>query len=210
MREARDRLEASEDEIDRLTEENDRLRSRVEQLESELSTAREELSAAESRADAAAAGTDGADAAPTRTVSADRALAGTNLFVRYDTKGGATLEKAHAGGATRSDVNDNLRLEVHTEFESDDAAVDGRPFREFLTDTIEYGFVEWAVRELLYEIQSTGNESALRDLFDAIPEVDRAELDGTVTLEEEDGGSTEHGFDVVLRDRMGNPCWSRT
>ncbi|MFB9824982.1 DUF7527 domain-containing protein [Halobaculum roseum] len=201
-REAREQLESTEEELDGLREENERLSERVEELEAELAEAREELEAARERA-AVGDGDDGD--APARTVPADRALAGTNLFVRYDSKGGATLEKAHAGGASRSDVNDNLRLELHTDFEAADAAVDGRPFREFLTDTIEYGFVEWAVRELLYEIQSTGNESALRDLFDAIPEIDRAELDGTVAVDDADGGATEHTFDVVLRDRMGNP-----
>ncbi|WP_284030741.1 DUF7527 domain-containing protein [Halobaculum lipolyticum] len=204
LNEARERLDAAEGDLARLREENGRLESRVEELESALADAREEAAAAESRADAAAAGDDDGDATPSRTVPADRALSGTNLFVRYDSKGGATLEKAHAGGGSRSEVNDNLRLELHTDFESEDAAVDGRPYREFLTDTIEYGFVEWVVRELLYEIQSTGNESALRDLFDAIPEIDRAELNGSVTLEGEEGAS-EHAFDVVLRDRMGNP-----
>jgi len=203
-REARERLESNEDELDRLREENDRLSERVEELETQLAEAREELNAARERA-SSGDGNGGDDGTPARTIPADRALAGTNLFVRYDSKGGATLEKAHAGGASRSDVNDNLRLELHTDFEAEDAAVDGRPFREFLTDTIEYGFVEWAVRELLYEIQSTGNESALRDLFDAIPEIDRAELDGTVAVDDADGGATEHTFDVVLRDRMGNP-----
>ena len=199
-REARERLESNEDEFERLREENDRLTERVEELESELAEARERVEAAREQA----ASDDGEDA-PARTVPADRALAGTNLFVRYDSKGGATLEKAHAGGTSRSDVNDNLRLELHTDFDAEDATVEGQPFREYLTGTIEYGFVEWAVRELLYEIQSTGNESALRDLFDAIPEIDRAELDGTVAVDDADGGSTEHTFDVVLRDRMGNP-----
>ncbi|QZX98625.1 DUF7527 domain-containing protein [Halobaculum rubrum] len=203
-REAREQLESNEDELDRLREENDRLSERVEELETELSEAREEAEAARERA--SSGGEDGGDdGTPARAIPADRALAGTNLFVRYESKGGATLGNAHAGGESRSDVNDNLRLELHTDFEAADATVEGRPFREYLTDTIEYGFVEWAVRELLYEIQSTGNESALRDLFDAIPEIDRAELDGTVAVDDADGGATEHTFDVVLRDRMGNP-----
>lgn len=197
-REARDKLESNEDERAQLREENARLTDRVEELESQFAEAREELAAARDRAGSG-------DGAPARTIPPERALAGTNLFVRYDSKGGATLSKAHAGGTGRSDVNDNLRLEVHTDFDADDAAVDGQPFREYLIDTIEYGFVEWAVRELLYEIQSTGNESALRDLFDAIPEIDRAELNGAVTLDGNDGDATEHTFDVVLRDRMGNP-----
>ncbi|WP_348608313.1 DUF7527 domain-containing protein [Halobaculum rarum] len=203
-REAREQLESNEDELDRLREENDRLSERVEELEAELSEAREEVEAARERASSGDVNGDDNDASA-RTIPADRALAGTNLFVRYDSKGGATLSKAHAGGASRSDVNDNLRLELHTDFDAADAAVEERPFREYLTDTIEYGFVEWAARELLYEIQSTGNESALRDLFDAIPEIDRAELDGTVAVDGADGGATEHTFDVVLRDRMGNP-----
>ncbi|WP_435062748.1 DUF7527 domain-containing protein [Halobaculum sp. EA56] len=200
-REASEQLEERESEVSRLREENERLTARVDELESELSDLRERLEAAR----AGDAGSGDGDDAHARTVPADRALAGTNLFVRYESKGGATLEKAHAGGASRSEVNDNLRLEVHTDFDAADAAVDGRPFREFLRDTIEYGFVEWAVTQLLYEIQSTRNESALRDLFDAIPEIDRAELNGTVELDDAEGGADERSFDVVLRDRMGNP-----
>ncbi|WP_435124900.1 DUF7527 domain-containing protein [Halobaculum sp. D14] len=183
-------LESAESEAAELRDEAERLRERVEELETELAEAR-------SRAPDAPSG---------RSLSPEEVLAGTNLFVRYDSRGGATLEKAHAGGADRGDVNDNLRLEQHTEFDADGVVVDGEPFTAFLEGTIEYSFVEWVVRRLLYEIQDTGNEGSMRDLFDAIPDVDRAELHGAVTLTDDEGkkaGSRE--FDVVLRDRMGNP-----
>jgi hypothetical protein len=44
----------------------------------------------------------------------------------------------------------------------------------------------------------------LRDLYDALPDVDRAELRGTVEIESEEGVE-RRDFDVVVRDRMGNP-----
>ncbi|QLG27531.1 hypothetical protein HUG10_08180 [Halorarum halophilum] len=183
--------------VERLREENERLEGRVETLQSELADARTRLSEADG------------DAAPEgRTVQPERALSGTNLFVRYDSKGAGTLEKAHAGHASREEVDENLRMEVHTEFDDDYAVVDGRPYEEWLRDTIEYGFVAWVVRTLLYEIQDTGNVSAMRDLYEAIPKIDRAELDGVVDLVDEQGKkSEERTFDVVLRDRMGDPLF---
>ncbi|ESP89428.1 DUF7527 domain-containing protein, partial [Candidatus Halobonum tyrrellensis] len=193
------RAEAEESEAERrrLREENDRLRDRIEELEAELESAREEAAAARERAP---------DVPAERAVHADRALAGTNLFVRYESKSGPTLEEALAGNATAAEVNDNLRVERHTDFDAEAVVVDGRPFAEFLADTIEYGFVEWAVRDLLYEIRDTRNQSSLRALFTALPKVDRAELHGTVDLVDEEGKrDEERAFDVVLRDRMGTP-----
>lgn len=190
----REELTEARSKAERLREENERLEGRVETLRSELADARSRLSE-----------TSG-NASEGRAVSPSRALAGTNLFVRYDSKGAGTLEKAHAGHASGEEVDENLRLEVHTEFDDDDAVVDGRPYEEWLRDSIEYGFVAWVVRTLLYEIQDTGNVSAMRDLYDAIPKIDRAELDGAVDLVDQQGKkSEERTFDVVLRDRMGDP-----
>ncbi|MFC6724973.1 hypothetical protein ACFQE1_11445, partial [Halobium palmae] len=150
----------------------------------------------------AGAGAAGVDLDP------DEALRKTNLFVRYETKSDGTLEKAHAGDATREEVRENLRIEHHTRFDADGATVDGRPFDEFLRGTIEFGFVDWVTRDLLYEVSETGNRSALSDLYDAIPKVDRAELYGEVSLAYEEEGEErreQETFDVVFRDRMGNP-----
>ena len=50
----------------------------------------------------------------------------------------------------------------------------------------------------------------LADLYDAIPEIDRAEIGGTVSIQRmEDGEETreQRTFDLVLRDRMGTPLF---
>jgi len=205
LREARDEAERERDELagerDRYREEVERLKGRIEELEAEVDRLESELEGL-SAAGGAGAAADGP------SLSSEKALRETNLFVRYQSKSGGTLEKAHAGEATQGEVNDNLRVEHHTRFEAETATVDGRPFDGFLTDTIEYGFVRWVVGDLLYEIGETGNGDALADLFDAIPEIDRAELHGEVSLVYEDEGKEQREqetFDVVFRDRMGNP-----
>jgi len=138
------------------------------------------------------------------------ALDQTDIFVRYESKGQATLETAHQGNASRQQVNENLGLEYHTQFDAASTAVAGKSFDAFLGETIQFRFVRWVVEDLLYEVQDTGKVAALRDLYDAVPRIDRAELNGTVNAEfTEDGGDrrTQESFDVVLRDRMGNPLF---
>lgn len=199
---ARDRLQERESELEeteatvsQLREDNERLESRVAELESELEETRERLREFEAQRP------DG-----DTEVTPSAALSGTNLFVRYDSKSDPTLETAHAETATRAQVEENLRVEVHTDFESEDAVVDGETYDEFLAGTVEYNFVGWVIRELLYELQETGAEGKLRDLYDAIPKVDRAELHGVVELVGDDQKvEGERPFDVILRDRMGDP-----
>ena len=186
----RDDLEA---ELETLREERDDLQAEVEELRDELRRLEEELGAA-------------TDAE--RRLSADEALAGTDIFVRYRSKGQATLEKAHGSSTRKQEVNENLRLEKHTQFDADTVAVGGQSYHEFLESTLEYQFVRWVVRELLFEIRDTGHQKALSDLYDVLPRVDRAELAGVIEVTyTEDGQETQsqEGFDVVLRDRMGNP-----
>ncbi|MFB6091057.1 MAG: hypothetical protein ABEJ97_08365, partial [Halobellus sp.] len=185
--------EKQRERIDELEAERERLESEVERLESELESAR------------ASEGT-GAGDDPTETMSPDRALAGTNLFVRYDRKGEATLEHAHDGKAAREDVGANLRLEHHTTFETDGLVVDDRPYEEFLRDSTEYSFAEWVVTDLLYEIGETGNRTKLGGVFDAIPQIDRVELSGTVGFQGEEGAE-QRDFDVIFRDKMGDPLF---
>ncbi|WP_423998971.1 DUF7527 domain-containing protein [Haloarcula salina] len=183
---------------------NEELRAERDRLESELADARAEIERLEDRL-AEQAG-DGAQEGPRLSVA--EAINGTNLFVRYHSKGKATLEKARDGEATREQVEENLRLEHHTQFEAEGATVDGTPFEEFLSESIQYRFVNWLVRNLLYEIASTGHAGSMKDLYEGLPEIDRAELNGQVSVTyTEDGQETrsQERFDVVVRDRMGNP-----
>ncbi|WP_418282615.1 DUF7527 domain-containing protein [Halorubrum sp. DTA98] len=194
--EERDRLES---EVDGLEAEVERLESEVTELRSELEQAREELTAIQP-------GRSGDE----RLLPAAEARSETNLFIRYDSKGGVTLEDAHDGDVDPAALRENLRIEHHTSFDSDGVLVDGAPFREFLHGTMEYGFTRWLVEELPFEVRDTGNESALRDLYDALPDIDRAEIDGSVSIITREGGEEtreQRTFDLVLRDRMGNPLF---
>ncbi|MHC3378089.1 DUF7527 domain-containing protein [Haloarcula sp. H-GB5] len=192
-----------ESELTDLEATNQELRDERDRLESELADARAEIDRLEEQLDEQ----NDAAAGSTR-LSAGEAINGTNLFVRYDSKGKATLEEAKDGEASREEVEANLRLEYHTQFEAEGATVNGTPFEEYLEDSIQYRFVNWLIRNLLYEIRDTGHAGAMKDLYEGLPAIDRAELNGNVTVTyTEDGQETrsQERFDVVVRDRMGNP-----
>ncbi|MFW5934525.1 MAG: DUF7527 domain-containing protein, partial [Halolamina sp.] len=193
----RDRLERERDDAaataDELETEVAELRATVDELEADLRVAETELEAAQEYMPEG-----------DREMAPEEAMAGTSLFVRYERKGGPTLEDAHNGDADREAVNDNLRLEHHTEFDADGVVVDGEPFDEWLEETVEYGFVEWLTRSLLHDVRETRNQTALGKLFGAIPEIDRIEFRGGVDLGEETEEESAD-FDVVIRDRMGQP-----
>ena len=106
----------------------------------------------------------------------------------------------------REEVITNLRIDHHTRFEEDEVTVEGTDFEPFLESSLEYRFVHWLITDLLFEIQDTGSQRGLRDLFDALPLVDRIEFYGDVTWRDPDAGETiTQSFDVVCRDRMGQP-----
>ncbi|MFC7187027.1 DUF7527 domain-containing protein [Halorubrum yunnanense] len=199
-------LEETAAERDDIEGERDRLASEVDRLESEVSTLREERDRLRDELSSARDRLPESD----RSLSPGEARSGTNLFVRYDSKGGATLEDAHDGAVDREELRENLRIEHHTSFETEGLAVEGRPYEEFLRGTIEYGFTRWLVEDLPFEVSGTGNQSVLRDLYDAVPEIDRAEIGGSVSIAiRENGEETreQRAFDLVLRDRMGNPLF---
>ncbi|WP_372911943.1 hypothetical protein [Salinigranum sp.] len=199
-------VESLEDDLESVTRERDRLRARVADLESELATLREE-------ADRAVAGdTEGTGGQrETERLSPAAAREGTNLFVRYRSKGKPTLKKAQAGEAKQGEVVENLRLEYHTTFDSEHATVDGESYESFLHGTTEWGFTKWVVEDLLYEIGRSGHRVDLAPLFDRIPEIDRVEFDGTVPVTvEDDEGSQSHEsrtFDLVFWNSMGDPLF---
>ncbi|QSG01888.1 DUF7527 domain-containing protein [Natranaeroarchaeum sulfidigenes] len=203
-----DQLEATREELrterDELAAENESLADTVEQLEHEVERLRSERDELEATLEAA--GKTAYDSS--QQIQPSQAISGTNLFVRYGSKGEATLEAAHDGAATAEDVNANLQLERHTTFDAESVAVQGEPYDAFLDGTLEMQFVDWIVETLLYEIQDTGNQSGLRDLYDVIPDIDRVEFDGEIELAYTENGEevTEvAAFDVVLRNRMGEP-----
>ncbi|GGC59602.1 DUF7527 domain-containing protein [Haloferax sulfurifontis] len=194
----RDRLES---ERDALREERDEHRSRAEELEGRVAELESEVERLRGQLDEA--GIRSTD----RSMSADEALRGTNLFVRYARKGEATLEKAHDGQASREEVVENLRLEHHTTFDTEGLGIDGQPYEEFLHETPEYGFAKWVVTDLLYEIGETGNRSSLAGVFDSIPKADRIELYGSVSIPLGDGEAESRQFDIIVRDQMGEPLF---
>ena len=182
------RVSNVESERNEYKRERDALRQEVERLEAKLESAESTGSGSAKR-------------------QLDRAQAfdGTNLFVRYESKGKATLDEAAEGKVDADEVNANLRLEHHTQFEAEDVDVAGESFEAFLTDSFEYRFVSWVVEELLYEIRDTGHGTALKDLYESIPRVDRVDLHGSVSAATTDDDTRQESFDVIMRDRMGNP-----
>ncbi|MFW6018766.1 MAG: DUF7527 domain-containing protein, partial [Halapricum sp.] len=200
LRTEREDLQAQ---LQQVREERDDLQAEVQRLRETVAELEDRLEAAEEPSSAA---TETPPSATGRSLAPREAIAGTNLFVRYGSKSDATLSAAHDGDVDANAVNANLSLEYHTEFDDTETTVDGVPYESFLHDTIHYRFVEWLVSDLLYEIRDTGHRSALEDLYDAIPRIDRVQFDGTVTLEDGDEATPiEESFDIVVRDRMGTP-----
>ena len=191
----KEKIETLAAERDELAAERDRLAGRIEELEARI----ERLEA----------GADG-DVATGEALSPAAAIDGTNLFVRYQSKSNPTLESIREGDAEPAAVNENLRLEYHTQFDADTVTVNGESFGAFLEGTIEYRFVSWLIRELLPEIRRTGHRDDLEALYEALPKIDRAELRGAASVEYTEGGEThrsQESFDIVLRDRMGHPLF---
>jgi hypothetical protein len=198
-----ERVEAERDELESARVE---LESERDRLQAELEEAQAEIDRLTERIDGFA---DEGNAAGTQ-LSAAEAIDNTNLFIRYKSKGDATLETAHAGNAGRAAVAENMRLEYHTQFDADDAAVGNEPFDDFLTGTIQYRFVDWLIGSLLYEVRDTGHADGMADLYNALPKIDRAELNGQVSVNYAEDGEehrSQERFDVVVRDRMGNPLF---
>ena len=192
-----------EAEMQELAAENEDLVAERDRLKTELEEARAEIRRLEEQLDSAEMPARGGV-----QLTATEAIDGTNLFVRYHSKGEATLKKAQDGSAERSAVEENLRLEYHTQFDAEEAVVDGVEFETFLQESIHYRYVNWLVRNLLYEIRDTGHANGMSVLYGALAEIDRAELNGNVSVVYTENGKEhreQEQFDVVVRDRMGNP-----
>jgi len=141
-------------------------------------------------------------------MTAETALAETTLLLRYGSRSEPTLETAHDDAEVdRAAVEENLRVDVHTPFDDAGATVDGESHRAFIEHRIEYRFFEWLARDLLFEIRETGAQGALRDLYDALPSIDRAELRSTIAVDHEDEETEREDatFDVVVRDAHERP-----
>lgn len=206
---ALDKAETRRDELlterDKIAAERDQYEQTIQQLESEL----EELEATVDQLETELAGSQTQSSGGER-MSSQEALSGTNLLIRYDSQGGATLERAHGGQATQEDLKENLRIEHHTTFETQNVTVDGQPFEEWLHGSIQYGFTRWVVEELLFEIRDSENTNELLELYDAISKLHRADIEGDtefVTAEDGDETDESRSFDVVLRNRMGVPVF---
>jgi regulator of replication initiation timing len=207
-------IEDRDEEIDRLESELDRKTTEYEDTKSQLETVREERDELEAEVEQLEEELErletelGAATDAERRMTPAEALTGTDIFPRYASKGDATLEKAHEGSHRREDVLGNLRLEQNTQFDADTVSVGGQAYAEFLESTLEYRFVNWVVGNLLFEIRETGHEKKLKDLYDAIPVIDWADLKGTVDVvytEEGQETRSQESFDIVLRNRMGEP-----
>ncbi|MFB6134638.1 MAG: hypothetical protein ABEJ55_06585 [Halanaeroarchaeum sp.] len=200
---ARDeRIESLESELQSAESERDELRQTVSDLKSERDELERRISDLED--DLASAAPSSEDAPVTTDLSPSEALAGTNLFVRYDSKGQPTLDAIDDAGVDHQEIVENLRLDHHTQFDASTATVDGTAFEAFLRESARFRFVRWLVEDLPTELADSGAKAVLRDVYDAVPEFDRVEFDGTVEVQN-GGESSRHQFQIVVRNRMGEP-----
>ncbi len=206
----RDRLQSQtaelEDEREMLIEERDGYRQEAESLSATVDQLRQQIESLETELAQLRQHQRGDVPINATELQPRQALEQTNLFVRYGSKSEPTLEAAH-DGASREAVMDNLRLEHHTQFDAESVVVDGDPFEEFLQSTLEYQFVAWLTQTLPFEIRDTGRQDGLSELYGVLPLVDRAELNASVSLADDDteGVPETVTFDVVVFDKRGNP-----
>ncbi len=201
---AEEKLSEYEARIDELETTVDERETKIDELEAELEAVRAERDELKARLESMDTATD----AGGRELSPDTALEGTSLFVRERERGAATLEDAHDGAADREAVSENLRIEYHTTFDSTDVTVEDQPFETWLRSTPPYAFAEWLVTELLFEIRSTNAQEGLSPLYDALPVIDRIGFEETIELgtdPESDDDLESAQFDIVARDKKGNP-----
>lgn len=200
------RIEELEANLQELVSERDELAEARDQLMEERDELEERISRLESQLESVTGKASGTDVdGVTTELDPGEALTQTDVFIRYGSKGDATLESAHDGRVGRDEVLSNLMLEEHTRFDSDTATVTGQPYLEFLENSLQYRFVKWLVEDLIFEIQETNSQKRLKALYNVLPRFDRAEFVGTVTSRDEDGEEHTETFDVVIRDRMGQP-----
>ncbi|MFB6125337.1 MAG: hypothetical protein ABEJ59_05200 [Halanaeroarchaeum sp.] len=198
-----ERIDALETELSEAESGRERLEERIESLQAERDDLQERV--ADLEASLESTQSTGGSAASAPDVDPSRALSETNLFVRYESKGKPTLTALEERQVDPSAIDENLRLEHHTQFEADEVTVEGRPFEQFLADSAPYRFVDWLVREYPYELLESGARAQLQAVYDAIPRLDRIEFDGTVETTSPEGEASTSQFDVVVRDRMGEP-----
>ncbi len=199
-------------ERDAIKAERDEANQELDAVRTKLSEAQAEIERLESELDATSApeSSSGNQRIPSsgQSMSTTEALAGTNLLVRYASKGDGTLEDAISGSVDQETITRNLRIEPHTTFDREHVSVDGRPFEDFLESRIELAFVRWLTGELLFEIQQTGNTTHLKGIYEALPAINRAELRGTVSLgTDEEGDELTATFDLVVRDKRDRPLF---
>lgn len=173
-------MQKLQDALDAARNRNEELSSRVEELEQLVNRTRP-------------------DAEHTRELTPQQALTGTNLFVRYVSNQQPTLETA-ADGAARSDVQENIRIERHTTFDTREVSIEERSYDGFLTSTQTFLFASYLVNELMFDIRGTQNAVHLSALYRSIPMIDRIDLAADVKIED----STVE-FDLVGRNRHGQP-----
>jgi len=207
MQKAEEQHEQLADERDSAIAERDAAREELESVRAQLSEAEAEVDRLQEQLESGGPTADVSGMSGGRSMSTTEALEGTNLLVRYASKGDATLEDALSGAATQEEVRGNLRIDPHTTFESEGVSVDGTPFDAFLEDRIELAFTRWLVEEFLFDIQQTGNQTDLKGLYEAIPAINRAEIRGSVSLDTDDEESVDAEFDLVVRDKRDQPLF---
>ncbi|MFW6321220.1 MAG: DUF7527 domain-containing protein [Halohasta sp.] len=206
-------MEAAEEKHETLREERDAAIAERDAAREELEGVRQQLSEAEAEVERLRERLEsggGTDQQPTgsRSMSTTEALQGTNLLVRYASKGETTLEDVISGAASQAELRENIRIEPHTTFDGAQVSVDGTPFETFLEGRIELAFVRWLAEEFIFDIQQTGNQTDLNGIYEAIPAINRAELRGTVSLgTDEEGDPIETTFDLVVRDKRDEPLF---
>jgi hypothetical protein len=187
-------------------DELEELRRRVATLEQQFQTLEDRTAAS-----SGGLGGDGSDTETTTERSPTEALGATDCLLRYETRAGATIEELLEGNSTAEAVRENLRVETNTTLDTESVTVEGVPYEEFFAASLERRVVGWLLCELPSEIVATDSQSALGDLVDVLPTIDRIGFQESIDLgslaeeppDEEAPESVE--FDLVAWGGDGHP-----
>ncbi|ERG99244.1 MAG: hypothetical protein J07HQX50_00387 [Haloquadratum sp. J07HQX50] len=211
----RGRLSAFEERLLVMTEQRDELRRRCDTLSNTNQTLRDRIDSLEAKREELSRENHElqTELSAIKEVSSNReslspmkALSQTSLFIGYDNQKATTLGNIKQDSASVEELRENISIEYHTEFDTDEVEIEGELYEPFLHGTAAFGFVKWLVTDVPFQIIETNHVAELGGIFNKLDDIDRVGCREMVQVESVDS-SFEGTFDLVLRNTVGEPLF---
>ena len=194
------RVEQNEEKFKNFEQDITNLNKKIDQLTKELQM----LSTSdESMNDNTGSHTDRADnSADVQELTREQALERIDVFARYKSKSDTTVSEAVEDTSLRDAASENIYFDSHTRFEKENVRINGELYDDFILGSVEMAFTKWILKELVYEIQDTGHTDSISDVYQNIPDINRAEFYGGIEVDDE-----YVEFDIIYWDSHGEPLF---